>query len=60
MGPREKGDITEGRVYDALLELRKAYPAFVQEVRQAPPSIDARGIDFLVKIGLPKGLSKRR
>ncbi len=59
MDPVRKGDITENRVHRALLELQTMHPEFVQDVRVAPPAVDARGIDFLVRIGLPAGISKK-
>lgn len=68
MDPREKGDLNEERVLNALLELKNWYPNFVhtmtgpnlvRRVRRASPAMDARGIDILAQIGMPEGSPKK-
>lgn len=58
MDPVAKGELTEARGFKALEELRNTYPDFILEVHRASPGLDARGIDALVRICLPKGTTK--
>lgn len=59
MTPQERGARNEARFFDAAKRLLAWDKTIVEEVRQSPPALDARGIDGTIKITLPKGTKKR-
>ncbi|MBP9669270.1 MAG: hypothetical protein KBE09_03205 [Candidatus Pacebacteria bacterium] len=58
MDPQKRGAHNEGRFFEAATRLISWKRKLVLEVRRASPALDARGVDGIIKIALPKG-SKR-
>ncbi len=58
MTPQKRGALNEDRFFDAAARLITWKRKLVLEVRRASPALDARGVDGIIKIALPKG-SKR-
>lgn len=58
MDPILRGAQTELRFLDTLKELHTKYPELIVSYRQSSPAMDARGIDFLVRIQLPDSAGK--
>ena len=58
MTPQERGALNETRFFEAASRLLAWDNTIVLEVRQSPPSLDARGVDGTIRISLPKGTEK--
>lgn len=59
MTPREKGALTEARFFAAAEKLLTWDNTFVVSVERSRPELDARGVDGVIRITLPKRVRKR-
>lgn len=58
MDPFKRGDLSESRFFQAAKRLARENPALIERVRRSSPSLDARGIDSIIRLRYPKGSVK--
>ncbi len=58
MTPQARGALNEDRFFDAATRLIDWKRKLVLSVRRASPALDARGVDGIIKIALPKGSTR--
>ncbi len=58
MTPQKRGALNEKRFFEAATRLITWKRKLVISVRQSSPELDARGVDGIIKITLPKGSTR--
>ncbi len=55
MNAQQRGDLSESKIFNALEVLHEQYPEKFGKSRRTSPATDARGVDILTRLNVPKG-----